>query len=51
MPGTPARAGKRPVNSPARDAEQMGAGAYICVNRTPLAASESKFGVTRSFAP
>ena len=36
FPGALARAGKRSVNSPARDAEQIAGGAYTWVKRAPV---------------
>ena len=51
LPGTPARAGKRPVSMPALDAEQIADGEYICVNRIPVFANISCAGVTRSLEP
>ena len=49
--GTPARAGNLPVKKPARDAEQIADGEYICVKRIPCVASLSKFGVSKSSEP
>ena len=47
----PVRCGYLPVNSDAREGEQTGQFEYQLVNRTPSAASLSKFGVRASFAP
>src|SRR3954452_6185272 len=49
--GRPARTGYRPVNNAAREGAQTGAAAYQFVNREPLCASWSIFGVFKSFAP
>ena len=42
---TPVRNGARPVNSAARDGEQLGAPAYACVKRTADAKKASTCGV------
>ncbi len=51
FPGTPARAGMRPVSKPAREAEQMAEGEYMFVKRMPVSARWSIDGVCRSLEP
>ena len=51
LPGTPARAGMRPVSKPAREAEQMAEGEYMLVKRMPVSAIRSIVGVCKSLDP
>ena len=50
-PWTPVRFAYLPVRIAAREAEQIGAFEYHWVNRTPEAASRSRFGVRTSAFP